>query len=142
MTTKRTFTPRELIGENRPTLWMAPLLAVVTLFYLYPAFEVLRFSITNASLQSPDYEYTLRTLLQRFTGRVHRVAPGSGDLCGRPRQRDPVRRAGLQAAGRHAGRRPGPDAGAVAGNHHPRPGRRLHHRRLRPAAVQVAGPQL
>ncbi len=63
MTTKRTFAPRELIGENRPTLWMAPLLAVVTLFYLYPAFEVLRFSITNASLQSPDYEYTLSSTL-------------------------------------------------------------------------------
>jgi multiple sugar transport system permease protein len=40
---------------------MAPLLAVVTLFYLYPAFEVLRFSFTNASLQRPDYTYTLQT---------------------------------------------------------------------------------
>src|SRR3990170_3885117 len=39
---KKAFAPRELIGENRPTLWMAPLLTVVTLFYLYPAFEVLR----------------------------------------------------------------------------------------------------
>ncbi len=37
-------------ARTRPTLWMAPLLAVVTLFYLYPAFEVLRFSFTNASL--------------------------------------------------------------------------------------------
>jgi multiple sugar transport system permease protein len=59
--TKKAFTPRELIGENRPTLWMAPLLAVVTLFYLYPAFEVLRFSFTDASLLKPDYEYTLNT---------------------------------------------------------------------------------
>ena len=40
---------------------MAPLLAVVTLFYLYPAFEVLRYSFTNASLQRPDYTYTLHT---------------------------------------------------------------------------------
>jgi multiple sugar transport system permease protein len=61
MTTKRAFAPRRLIGENTPTLWMAPLLAVVTLFYLYPAFEVLRFSITDASLQEPNYEYTLNT---------------------------------------------------------------------------------
>jgi multiple sugar transport system permease protein len=61
MTTKRAFAPRALIGENRPTLWMAPLLAIVTLFYLYPAFEVLRFSVTNASLQRPDYNYTLNT---------------------------------------------------------------------------------
>ena len=61
MTTKKAFAPRELIGENRPTLWMAPLLAVVTLFYLYPAFEVLRFSITDASLLEPNYDYTLNT---------------------------------------------------------------------------------
>jgi multiple sugar transport system permease protein len=40
---------------------MAPLLAVVTLFYMYPAFEVLRYSFTNASLQRPDYTYTLHT---------------------------------------------------------------------------------
>jgi multiple sugar transport system permease protein len=60
-TTKKAFAPRALLGENRPTLWMAPLLAVVTLFYLYPAFEVLRFSVTNASLQDPSYEYTLGT---------------------------------------------------------------------------------
>ena len=40
---------------------MAPLLAVVTLFYLYPALEVLRFSVTNASLQEPNFEYTLNT---------------------------------------------------------------------------------
>ncbi len=61
--TKKAFTPRELIGEHRPTLWMAPLLAVVTLFYLYPAFEVLRFSITDASLLEPNYEYTLDTFV-------------------------------------------------------------------------------
>ncbi len=60
-TTKKAFAPRTLLGENRPTLWMAPLLAVVTLFYLYPAFEVLRFSVTNASLQDPSYEYTVGT---------------------------------------------------------------------------------
>ena len=59
--TKKAFAPRQLIGENRPTLWMAPLLAVVTLFYVYPVFEVLRFSITDASLQQPNYEYTLNT---------------------------------------------------------------------------------
>jgi multiple sugar transport system permease protein len=61
---KRGFAPRQLLGENRPTLWMAPLLAIVTLFYLYPAFEVLRFSFTNASLLDPNYEYTLRTFVR------------------------------------------------------------------------------
>jgi len=67
---KKGFAPRRLIGENRPTLWMAPLLAVVTLFYLYPAFEVLRFSFTNASLLDPDYEYTLRTFTRVLTDPV------------------------------------------------------------------------
>jgi len=43
---------------------MAPLLAVVTLFYLYPAFEVLRYSVTNASLQRIDYVYTLDTFIK------------------------------------------------------------------------------
>ncbi len=60
-TVKRALSPRGMLGENRPTLWLAPLLAVVTLFYLYPAFEVLRYSVTNASLLDPDYEYTLET---------------------------------------------------------------------------------
>lgn len=46
---------------------MAPLLAVVTLFYLYPAFQVLRFSFTNASLLQPDYKYTLNTYQEVFT---------------------------------------------------------------------------
>jgi multiple sugar transport system permease protein len=40
---------------------MAPLLAIVTLFYLYPAFEVLRFSFTNSNLLQENYDYTLRT---------------------------------------------------------------------------------
>lgn len=61
---KRGFAPRQLIGENRPTLWMAPLLAVVTLFYVYPAFEVLRFSVTNSNLLQQNYEYTLGTFVQ------------------------------------------------------------------------------
>jgi multiple sugar transport system permease protein len=61
---KKGFAPRQLVGENRPTLWMAPLLAVVTLFYVYPAFEVLRFSVTNASLLQENYDYTLRTYVQ------------------------------------------------------------------------------
>ena len=63
MTAKKAFAPRALVGENRPTLWMAPLLAVVTLFYLYPAFEVLRYSVTDASLLRPHYRYTLHTFV-------------------------------------------------------------------------------
>jgi multiple sugar transport system permease protein len=62
--TKKGFTLRGLAGEHRPTLWLAPLLAVVTLFYLYPAFEVLRYSFTNASLLKANYHYTLNTFAQ------------------------------------------------------------------------------
>jgi multiple sugar transport system permease protein len=61
---KKGFAPRELVNENRPAVWMAPLLAIVTLFYLYPAFEVLRFSFTNSSLLQQNYDYTLRTYLR------------------------------------------------------------------------------
>ena len=64
MAAKQGLGVRTLLGENRPTLWMAPLLAVVTLFYLYPAIEVLRYSLTNASLQRIDYEYTLDTFIR------------------------------------------------------------------------------
>ena len=55
--------------------------------------------------------------LQRLAGRLHRRARRGGHLRRRARQRDPVRRAGVQAAGRHVGRRPGPDAGAGAVDH-------------------------
>jgi multiple sugar transport system permease protein len=41
--------------------WFAPLLAVATVFYLYPVFEVIRFSFTDSSLLEPDYSYTLST---------------------------------------------------------------------------------
>lgn len=70
MTVKRGFAPRQLIGENRPTLWMAPLLGVVTLFYLYPAIEVLRFSFTDSNLLQANYEYTLRTYARVLTDPV------------------------------------------------------------------------
>jgi multiple sugar transport system permease protein len=58
---KKGFAPRELVNENRPAVWMAPLLAIVTLFYVYPAFEVLRFSFTNSNLQQENYDYTSGT---------------------------------------------------------------------------------
>jgi multiple sugar transport system permease protein len=41
---------------------MAPLLAVVTVFYLYPGIEVVRLSLTNSSLLARNYAYTLETL--------------------------------------------------------------------------------
>lgn len=67
---KGMLSPRELLGEHRPTLWMAPLLAAVTLFYLYPTLEVLRFSLTDASLLQPGYDYTLGTFADLLTDPV------------------------------------------------------------------------
>ncbi|CAA9468133.1 MAG: ABC transporter, permease protein 1 (cluster 1, maltose/g3p/polyamine/iron) [uncultured Rubrobacteraceae bacterium] len=61
---KKGFAPRELVNENRPAVWMAPLLAIVTLFYLYPAFEVLRFSFTNSNLLQQNYDYTFGTYVR------------------------------------------------------------------------------
>ena len=61
---KKGFAPREMVNENRPAVRMAPLLAIVTLFYLYPAFEVLRFSFTNSNLLQENYDYTLRTYVR------------------------------------------------------------------------------
>jgi multiple sugar transport system permease protein len=46
----------------RPLLWMAPLLLVVGVFYLYPAVEVLRLSLTDSTLQGTDARYTTGTL--------------------------------------------------------------------------------
>jgi multiple sugar transport system permease protein len=46
---------------------MAPLLALVTLFYLYPAVEVVRLSLTNSSLLARNYGYTLGTLWSTLT---------------------------------------------------------------------------
>ena len=49
----------------------------------------------------------------------------------RPRQRDPLRRSGVQAADRHLDGRPGPDADPGAGHHGAWPGRVLLARRRR-----------
>jgi len=41
--------------------WLAPLLAVATLFYLWPAVDAIRLSLTDATLLRDDYAYTLET---------------------------------------------------------------------------------
>jgi len=43
-----------------PYVWVTPLVILLLLTYVYPAFEVVRFSFTNATLLNPEYEYTLR----------------------------------------------------------------------------------
>jgi multiple sugar transport system permease protein len=52
---------RQLKTAQMRATWFAPLLAIATVFYLYPVFEVIRFSFTDATLLEPDYVYTLNT---------------------------------------------------------------------------------
>ena len=49
----------ELIGENRPTLWLAAARSRSSPFYLYPALDVVRYSFTDATLLNPEFDYTL-----------------------------------------------------------------------------------
>ena len=44
-----------------PYVWVAPLALLLLATYVYPAFEVVRFSFTNATLLNPEYEYTFRS---------------------------------------------------------------------------------
>ena len=62
-----------------------------------------------------------RRRLQRPPGRLRRPAGRGHHLRRRPRQRDPLRRADLQAAGRDLDGRPRPDEHHVAGHHRARP---------------------
>jgi multiple sugar transport system permease protein len=44
--------------------WLAPLLAVATVFFLWPVFNVLRLAFTDSTLLRDDYAYTLQTFEQ------------------------------------------------------------------------------
>jgi multiple sugar transport system permease protein len=55
-------------GRHRgPAPWMVPLLVIVTLFYLYPAVQVVRFSFTNASLLREGFSYGLSSYVRVLT---------------------------------------------------------------------------
>ena len=47
--------------------WLAPLLALATVFFLWPMLNVLRLSLTDTTLLREDYAYTLRTFEQTLT---------------------------------------------------------------------------
>lgn len=54
-------------GEDSPVVWLLPMVLVLLLFYLYPTADLLRLSFTDATLISPDYNYTLKTYYQILT---------------------------------------------------------------------------
>jgi multiple sugar transport system permease protein len=57
-------------GENSNTTWLIPLFAVCALVFLYPLFEIVRLSFTNAPLIGRTYRYTVGTYVHTF------VSPG------------------------------------------------------------------
>jgi multiple sugar transport system permease protein len=46
---------------ERPLIWLLPLALLLSVSYVYPAIDVVRFSFTNATLLNPDYDYTLKS---------------------------------------------------------------------------------
>jgi multiple sugar transport system permease protein len=44
---------------EKPVLWLLPLALLLLVSYVYPAFDVIRFSFTDASLLNPEYAYGL-----------------------------------------------------------------------------------
>jgi len=82
-----------------------------------------------------------RDRLPRRAGRVRRPAGRGGQLRRRPRQRDPVRLARVQAAGHHIDGRPGADEHAVARDRHALADAVVLARRHRTAALEVTRPR-
>lgn len=48
--------------SRQPILWLTPLLGVVTVFYLYPVSQVIRFAFTDADLDDETWTYGLSNL--------------------------------------------------------------------------------
>ncbi|WP_431323643.1 carbohydrate ABC transporter permease [Rhizobium sp. YTU87027] len=60
------------VGTSRrrnpsPLPWLAPLIFVLGVFYLYPLLDVLRFAFTNISLVGNDQQYTLQTIIHTLS---------------------------------------------------------------------------
>jgi multiple sugar transport system permease protein len=47
--------------SERPMVWLAPLILLLFATYVYPAFDVIRYSFTDATLLNPQYQYTTRS---------------------------------------------------------------------------------
>jgi multiple sugar transport system permease protein len=49
------------ILANSPVPWILPLGIILALVFVYPIFEVIRLSFTNASLMENGYSYTFKS---------------------------------------------------------------------------------
>lgn len=47
-----------------PVYWIAPLVIVLLVTFVYPTFEVIRYSFTDATLTGKDYSYTFSSFIQ------------------------------------------------------------------------------
>ena len=47
--------------SERPLIWLVPLALLLLVTYVYPTLDVIRYSLTDATLLSPDYAYTDRS---------------------------------------------------------------------------------
>jgi multiple sugar transport system permease protein len=54
--------PRSRLHAPEHAAWLAPLLALATLFFLWPVVNVIRLAFTNSILLREDYSYTLKTI--------------------------------------------------------------------------------
>jgi multiple sugar transport system permease protein len=57
------------VGRRPPQQvpWLAPLIAVATLFFLWPVLNVIRLAFTNSTLLRDGYSYTFQTFSQTLT---------------------------------------------------------------------------
>jgi multiple sugar transport system permease protein len=53
--------------ENRPSPWLAPLLLLLGLFYLFPLLDVVRLSFTDMTLVGGTYRYSLASFTNLLT---------------------------------------------------------------------------
>jgi len=59
--------PRSRLRGPEQLAWLAPLLAMATVFFLWPVLNVIRLAFTNSTLLRDDYSYTLDTFSQALT---------------------------------------------------------------------------
>jgi multiple sugar transport system permease protein len=68
MISKRNVTLRNLKALSQgPVPWLMPLALMLLLLFVYPTFEVLRFSVTDASILKNSYNYTLKSFVSILT---------------------------------------------------------------------------
>jgi len=49
---------------RNPLPWLAPMIFMLGLFYLYPMFDVIRLSLTNTTILEPDFKYTIDSYIR------------------------------------------------------------------------------